>query len=352
MSAAPSLLPRASVSDVLAGRAPLVGSRLDRTAERGLVSPVEARIHLGLGYEDLAELERTRLAGLDATSTLGKLGLAARALAASALAGTTRGRAAKKAFVVSAVLHNVTVREALDAVFAAPLRSRARMICFAHAHALTLARTDEELRDDLAQADVVLPDGIGIRIAATLLGVRLRANVNGTDLLPLLCGRAVAEGVPLVLVGGQKGVAHDCARALEAKHPGLAVRMATHGFLERPERDALVRELRSLGSQGRCIVLVGMGSPIQERWARRHLAGIPGLTVLTVGGLFDFYSGRVPRAPQAVRELGLEWAYRLAKEPRRLARRYLLGIPQFLAYVLTDVLAASGAEAKRLPPAR
>ena len=349
-----ALLPRATIGDVLAGRASLVGSRLDRRAERGLVSPVEARVHLGLGYEDLRALERERLGTLAATSRLAKLGVAARALLASTLAGTTRGRPVPKPFVVSAALDNVTVPAALDLVFAAPPRDRARLVCFAHAHTLTLARTDEDLRDDLARADAVLPDGIGIRLAAAILGIRLRANVNGTDLLPLLCARAAEEGVPLALVGGAEGVARDSARALEGRHPGLAVAKTSHGYLERPAREALLRDLRALGAQGRCLVLVGMGSPIQERWARRHLAAIPGITVLTVGGLFDFFAGKVPRAPQAIRELGLEWAFRLAQEPRRLARRYLLGIPRFLGYALGDALAASSKDVKprRLPPVR
>ncbi len=83
---------------------------------------------------------------------------------------------------------------------------------------------------------------------------------------------------------------------------------------------------------------VGMGSPRQEAWAEEHLSGVAGLTVLTVGGLFDFFSGRMPRAPLAVRELGLEWAYRLAQEPRRLASRYLVGNPLFVSRVVRQRL--------------
>ena len=82
---------------------------------------------------------------------------------------------------------------------------------------------------------------------------------------------------------------------------------------------------------GPCLVLVGMGSPRQELWAWKYLSNHPDLIVVTVGGLFDFISGVVPRATVIWRELGLEWLYRLTREPRRLARRYLLGNPLFLA---------------------
>jgi N-acetylglucosaminyldiphosphoundecaprenol N-acetyl-beta-D-mannosaminyltransferase len=81
-----------------------------------------------------------------------------------------------------------------------------------------------------------------------------------------------------------------------------------------------------------------MGSPIQERFAWEHLAHIPTATVITVGGLFDFFSGRVPRAPLAWRELGLEWLFRLVQEPRRLAKRYLVGNPLFLLLALKQRL--------------
>ena len=86
-----------------------------------------------------------------------------------------------------------------------------------------------------------------------------------------------------------------------------------------------------LRKAGPCVVMVALGSPRQERFVLRYLAKLPNVVAITVGGLFDFASGAKPRAPLAVRELGMEWAWRLAHEPRRLGRRYLLGNPEFLA---------------------
>jgi len=239
----------------------------------------------------------------------------------------------KLPFVVSAHLHDVPPSDAVELVFAPPPASRARILHFAHAHALWLARRDPLLAGSFARADAVFPDGIGVRLASRILGSNVRHNVNGTDLLPLLCERAVRESWPLVLVGGAEGVAALCAAHLCRRYPRLSVPIATHGF---GSHDESVRVADAIASLGRVLVLVGMGSPLQELWTHRYLAQASGATALTVGGLFDFYSGRMRRAPFAVRALRCEWMFRLALEPRRLSRRYLVGGPAFLGTAVWD----------------
>jgi N-acetylglucosaminyldiphosphoundecaprenol N-acetyl-beta-D-mannosaminyltransferase len=134
--------------------------------------------------------------------------------------------------------------------------------------------------------------------------------------------------MPLVLIGAAPGVAEACAERLRREQQGIQVPFVHHGYVSEPT----ARELRQrIAELGRCMVLVGMGTPMQEAWAWRHLRNLPGVTVLTVGALFDFYSGRIPRAPLHWRTWGLEWAWRFRQEPRRMAGRYLLGIPVFLA---------------------
>jgi N-acetylglucosaminyldiphosphoundecaprenol N-acetyl-beta-D-mannosaminyltransferase len=324
------LLPRAPLRDVLRGRAPLVGSRCDPGAPRGFVSPIEAPLRLGLCHGSPAEEEAPRLAPRERSGGLGDLGVLARAaLAALWPAG---GRPEPRPFIVSARVDNVTAGEALEAIFA-PSPGRATMIHFVHAHALNLAALDPSFAALLGCADRLFPDGIGLRVAGALLDVAVRANVNGTDLLPLLCREAARREVPLAFVGAAPGVAERCAERLAGEVPGLRVAFTEHGYLSPEEAARVAGRVRAAG---RVVVLVGMGSPLQERWAWRHLAPVPGATVLTVGGLFDFFSGRVPRAPAALREVGLEWAYRLAQEPRRMAGRYLLGNPLFLALTLAQ----------------
>src|SRR4030095_451216 len=113
--------------------------------------------------------------------------------------------------------------------------------------------------------------------------------------------------------------------------PVLSILATRHGYLTMQERTETVSELERIG---RCLVLVGMGRPPQEQWAWPLRSHLPSVTVITVGGLFDFFSDRIPRAPVVWREIGLEWLFRLRQEPRRLAARYLLGNPVFLARAL------------------
>jgi N-acetylglucosaminyldiphosphoundecaprenol N-acetyl-beta-D-mannosaminyltransferase len=213
------------------------------------------------------------------------------------------------------------------------------MVHFVHAHALTVAGDDVELRRHYAAADWVLPDGVGLRIAAAMLGRRLRANVNGTDLFAPLLDALAPRRARLALIGGAPGVAGACADRIRARQPSLDVALVANGYLDAGAIEELRRRLRALAP---CVVLVGMGTPIQEHWAWLHLADLAGLTVLTVGGLFDFHAGRVRRAPPAWREAGLEWLYRLGQEPRRLARRNLIGHPRFLARVAAQRVRAAG----------
>jgi N-acetylglucosaminyldiphosphoundecaprenol N-acetyl-beta-D-mannosaminyltransferase len=134
-----------------------------------------------------------------------------------------------------------------------------------------------------------------------------------------------------VLIGARDEVVQECARRSRESHPGLAIPVVSHGYLDETASLELASSVAELDNP---IVLVGMGSPIQEKWAKRYLTALRGGTVLTVGGLFDFYSGTIPRAPTAWRELGLEWLYRLCQEPRRMASRYLVGNPLFLLMIM------------------
>ena len=319
--------------DLFGGRARLVGSRFDERKPRGFLSPVEARLRMGIPYDDLRAAEDTYLA---TRSLKADLGVLARAALAAALAPARTAKPAARPYVVSAHVDNLTIDEALEAAVTPPETSRAKLLFFVHAHALNLARFNRDYAKVLAEADALLPDGIGIRIAARWLGVGMRHNVNGTDLFPILCQRAAAQGIPLAMIGGRAGVAEACARRICEQVPNLNVALISTGFF--PTEDAAKAVAAQIQKLGRVIVLVGMGSPRQEQWAWRFLRHSTGATVLTVGGLFDFYSGRLPRAPIVWREIGFEWLWRLLQEPRRLAKRYLVGNPLFLLLALEQRL--------------
>ena len=309
---------------MLAGEAPLIGARADSKAPRGLISPVEARHRLGLAYGDPRIDERARLAErtffTDVSTVL-------RTALAQPFPAPVKG-GPPRPFVVSSHVDALTVGAAVDAIAGPHDLPRARLVWFVHPHALNLAVIDRAHAERLERADLVLPDGVGTRIAAALVGAPLRHNINGTDLLPLLCDALAASGRPLSLVGGAEGVARAAADRLVHDHPGLRLGVVRHGFLDDAQAAELRDELRSAEPS---VVLVGMGSPRQEAFALRWLGDLTGATVVTVGGLFDFFSGRAERAPVVCRELGLEWAYRMLREPRRLGPRYVLGNPMFLA---------------------
>lgn len=319
------LLPRARLSAVLAGESPFVGSRLNPALKRGWVSPVEARVHLGIPYGDLVAEEAALLKKLSPSQ---KLAIVLRSFVAWFMAPRNGKAIPRRPLIVSTRVDNITITEALDEIVAPPPSDRARIIFIVHPHALNIAKFNRDYAELLRSAHLVLPDGIGIRIAASILGIQIRHNINGTDLLPLLCTAVAQANLPLALIGGKDQVAEECAANLQRDTPGLRVALTHQGYLTPEKSEALVERVRAIG---RCVVLVGMGTPIQERWAAQYFANVPGATVITVGGLFDFFSGRVPRAPIAWRELGLEWLWRMRTEPRRLAKRYLVGNPMFLA---------------------
>jgi len=320
-----ALLPRARAIDVLRGKSPFIGSRCDPTATRGFISPAEARVQLGIDYLDALTIEKNYQGSLKKN-----LGTAVRAAIARVLTLGGHAKREQRPFIVSARVDAISIAQAADEILT-PHRSRAKMILFAHPHALNLAYFDPQLAKQMRRADLVLPDGVGIRIAAQMLGRSLPNNVNGTDMLPILCEGASRRGLPLVLIGGKPGVATTCAERLQQATPNLKIPVTSDGYLDDAESRKLVAQIRSLG---KCLVLVGMGTPLQEAWVWNHLSDLPGVCAVTVGGLFDFFAGRVERAPMAWREMGLEWLFRLMKEPRRMARRYLIGNPLFLALAM------------------
>ncbi|GAB5348340.1 WecB/TagA/CpsF family glycosyltransferase [Alteriqipengyuania sp. 357] len=216
---------------------------------------------------------------------------------------------------------------------------RKTTVNFINAHCVNVAREDARYRDALAQSDLLLPDGIGIEIAAKMCMAPAPANLNGTDLFPEICQRAAVEGVGIFLLGGQPGVAEDAAAWVCETWPSLAVRGTADGYFREEDEDGLIERINASRAG---ILFVGLGVPLQENWIarNRHRLNIP--VVLGVGGLFDYYSGRIARAPQIVRACKSEWMWRLAMEPRRMAKRYLAGNIAFLAYAAREAARIRG----------
>ncbi len=213
-------------------------------------------------------------------------------------------------------------------------RGGSNSIFFFNAHAVNVAHGDAEYRKALRKATYVLPDGVGVRIAAVLAGRRLRPDLNPTDLYPRLCLALQGTGVRIFLLGCEPGVAEEARRRALSEYPGLSICGARHGFFSREEEPEVIADIRKARTD---VLFVGMGIPRQEKWIMRNLEATGARVALGVGALFEYHAGKAQRAPLWMRRMGLEWLGRLIPgrgAPRRLWRRYLLGNFKFLSLAL------------------
>ncbi|HTZ56122.1 MAG TPA: WecB/TagA/CpsF family glycosyltransferase [Candidatus Acidoferrum sp.] len=195
------------------------------------------------------------------------------------------------------------------------------------------AQHDPAFRDVLNASALSLCDTVGVLTVARQGGAPLRERVTGVDLVERLCQRAAKEGLPVYFFGGAEGVAADAAAILEVRFPGLIVAGTRNGFFSSEEESAIADAIRESGAR---IVFVGLGSPRQELWLARNLSATGSGAGIGIGGSLDVISGRVKRAPMIWRRLGVEWLYRLVREPQRFRRQ--LSLPYFVWLVALDRL--------------
>ncbi|WP_437493683.1 WecB/TagA/CpsF family glycosyltransferase [Sorangium sp. So ce1014] len=202
---------------------------------------------------------------------------------------------------------------------------------YVNAYCATLAEREAPYRAAVGRADVVYADGIGVVWAARLLGGPCPERIN---VGPIELGRIVdlcaERGASVFLLGGAPGIADEVARRLVAQRPGLRIAGVHHGYFG-PEEEAAV--VRTINDSGAALLIVGLGPPKQELWVDRHLAALQVHAAWCMGGLLDQVAGAVTYPPEWVRRHHVQWLYRLVVEPRRLWRRYLLGIPEFIGRV-------------------
>jgi len=181
------------------------------------------------------------------------------------------------------------------------------------------ARDDSDLAESVRAADLVTADGVGVLAMARRLGHRLPERVTGIDLMERLCARAAAEGWGVALLGGRPGTAEAAATALRRRYRTLRVSYCHHGYFS-PREDTLIAS--DVAASGARLLFVGLNTPRKEDFVLREGARSGVDFAMGVGGAFDVLSGRIRRAPKVLQDVGLEWAWRWAQEPRRLAPRY------------------------------
>ena len=240
------------------------------------------------------------------------------------------GFAVRSVDILAVRVDDVTLEEAVTIADAAIRSGQSHRIVTPNAEIVMAARQDADFRRTLSDSTLAIPDGAGLLLAGRLLGTPLRVQVAGTDLAKRVATLSAAKGYRLFLLGAPPGIADLAAARLAALQPDLEI-AGTYAGSADPAADAETRaRLRSAGRID--VILVAFGAGKQEAWMARNqeLVGIP--LAIGVGGVFDFWSGRVPRAPLWIRRAGFDWLFRLAVQPWRWRRQ--LALPRFLVAVV------------------
>jgi len=204
-----------------------------------------------------------------------------------------------------------------------------------NAQVATLVRTNPRFAKAVASATVKYPDGISVVIASHLLGRPLISRIPGGEMMESLCRLGAKEGLSAYFLGGLPGAAERTAEILKTRYPGLKIagaRCPPYNFETDPEESAQV--IKSIQESAPDMLFVGLGVPKQEIWIAENSAILPIGLAFPVGAALDTTAGLRKRAPVWARRTGTEWLYRLAMEPRRLWRRYLIGNPAFAVMIL------------------
>jgi len=242
----------------------------------------------------------------------------------------SRAPAGRRIRIGAVWIDAVSFSGALDRVAALVDRGRGGAVFTPNVDHVVLADDDARFRDAYQRASLALPDGAPIPWAARLLGTPVPEKVSGSDLVVPLARLAAARGWRVFLLGGAPMVAERVAERL-ARDFGVTVVGRESPMIGADgagaDDDAIVRRIRASRAQ---LLLVALGAPKQELWIDRHRQALGPVVAIAVGASLDFLGGHVRRAPRWISRVGLEWLYRLAREPRRLWRRYLVRDPRFL----------------------
>jgi N-acetylglucosaminyldiphosphoundecaprenol N-acetyl-beta-D-mannosaminyltransferase len=213
-------------------------------------------------------------------------------------------------------------------------KKKPQLVVLANAHTLNLAYEQKEYKRILKKAALVLRDGTGVGWAAKRKGIPPLHNFVGTDFIPDFCKYTSHKGYRFFLLGSRPGNAEFAANNLEGLAPGVVVTGHHHGYFKDAEAHEIIQRINETRSD---ILMVAMGNPKQEIWIESYIDKINVPVCIGVGAFFDYFSGRVVRAPRWMLNTGMEWVFRLFVEPKRLWKRYLIGNTQFIIRICREL---------------
>ncbi len=215
---------------------------------------------------------------------------------------------------------------------------QAKTIFYANSYAVTLAEEDPAFAAAMGKADEIFCDGFGVYLASRVLGSSVPQRFAWPDWIEQLGVACRDAGASMFFLGAQEGVAAEAARKLASAVPGLRIHSHHGHFSKDAATSRAVIDL--VNRSGAAVLLVGFGMPLQEKWITEHRQELRPLIVFSVGAMFDYVAGNVRRGPAWLTHHGFEWLTRLVVEPRRLWRRYLLGLPEFALLVSRQWISA------------
>ena len=236
----------------------------------------------------------------------------------------------KKVNVLNVPVDAVNMEETLELVTAFIGERVSHVIVTANAEMVMQATEDEELYNILAQADLVLADGIGVVWAARHQGSCLPERVAGADLVNRLLAMAAAQGYKVFFLGAAPGVAEQAAQKVRSQYKNIEICGTRDGYFT-PETEPSV--ITAITEASPDILLAGLGVPRQEKWLWKHKDILRVPVCIGVGGVLDVLAGVTRRAPIWMQKSGLEWLYRLVKQPWRIGR--MMALPRFVLRVLS-----------------
>lgn len=218
---------------------------------------------------------------------------------------------------------NVTMAEAVERALALIDAREGRYVVTPNPEIVMLAKENPALKEALAGADIVLPDGAGIVKGAAILGRPMKEKVPGIDFACGVMARLAERGGSVYLFGAKPGVAETAAETLRTKFPGLVISGTSDGYFS--DDGPIIEKIKDAAPD---LLLVCLGAPKQELWMAKMSGKLPVGLMVGLGGSLDVFAGTVKRAPVAWQKLDLEWLYRLIKEPRRIGR--MMKLPLFV----------------------